>query len=146
MWSRELGWCGFPSETQWEYGCRAGTATTWWTGNDAKSLVGAANVSHDNKTSTNIQPVNTLRANGFGLHDVHGNVWEWCGDTYSADAVPRVGDGLRDDGVESSVNRVLRGGNGNNSPAGARSAYRFDYAPGLRYYDLGLRPSRRITP
>jgi formylglycine-generating enzyme required for sulfatase activity/serine/threonine protein kinase len=146
MWSRELGWCGFPSETQWEYGCRAGTATTWWTGNDAKSLVGAANVSHDNKTSTNIQPVNTLRANGFGLHDVHGNVWEWCGDTYSADAVPRVGDGLRDDGVESSVNRVVRGGFGDISPAYARSALRYDGTPDGRGSVLGLRPSRRITP
>jgi formylglycine-generating enzyme required for sulfatase activity len=146
MWSRELGWCGFPSETQWEYGCRAGTATKWWTGNDAKSLVGAANVSHDNKTSTNIQPVNTLRANGFGLHDVHGNVWEWCGDTYSADAVPRVGDGLRDDGVESSVRRVLRGGDGFDSPAIARSADRYGRTPVYSNLGSGLRPSRRITP
>ena len=146
MWPSELGWCGFPSETQWEYGCRAGTATTWWTGNDAKSLVGAANVRHDKKTSTNIQPVNTLRANGFGLHDVHGNVWEWCGDTNGADAVPRVGDGLRDDGVESSVNRVLRGGDGIISPANAGSADRSGGTPEYRYAGSGLRPSRRITP
>jgi serine/threonine protein kinase/formylglycine-generating enzyme required for sulfatase activity len=146
MWSRELGWCGFPSEAQWVYGCRAGTATRWWTGNDAKSLVGAANVDHDNKNSTDIQPVNTLRANGFGLHDVHGNVWEWCGDTYFADASPRVGDGLRDDGVESSVNRVLRGGSWINSPANAGSARRDDDPPEYRDYVNGLRPSRRITP
>jgi formylglycine-generating enzyme required for sulfatase activity len=146
MWSRELGWCDFPSDVQWEYGCRAGTATTWWTGNDAKSLVGAAHVDHDDKPSEDIQPVNTLRANGFGLHDVHGNVWEWCGDTYIAEASPRIGDGLRDDGVDSSFSRVLRGGNWGGSPAYARSADRYDGSPGARYSDFGLRPSRRITP
>ena len=146
MWPRELGWCGFPSETQWEYGCRAGTATTWWTGNDAKSLVGAANVGHDDKNSAEIQPVNTLRANGFGLHDVHGNVWEWCGDTYGAEASPRIGDGLQDYGVDSSVYRVLRGGDWRYSPAGAGSAIRLGSAPEDRGDDGGLRPSRRITP
>jgi formylglycine-generating enzyme required for sulfatase activity len=146
MWPRELGWCGFPSEAQWEYGCRAGTATIWWEGNDAKSLVGAANVRHDNKTSPDIQPVNTLRANGFGLHDMHGNVWEWCGDAYDAEVSPRVGDGLRDDGVDGSVDRVLRGGAWDNSPAYARSAFRNFNAPESRDYVNGLRPSRRITP
>ncbi len=145
LWSRELGWCGFPSETQWEYGCRGGTATTWWTGNDVESLKGAGNVDFDN-TSSDIVPVGTLRANGFGLHDVHGNVWEWCGDTYSATADPRTGDGLRDDGVDSSVARVLRGGIWYAPPVLARSAIRLDYAPGLRLDDFGLRPSRGITP
>jgi formylglycine-generating enzyme required for sulfatase activity len=146
MWPRELGWCDFPSETQWEYGCRAGTATTWWTGNDAKSLVDAANVDHYYNDRTYIQPVNTLRANGFGLHDVHGNVWEWCGDTYGAEASPRVGDGLRDDGVESSVKRVLRGGYWHRSPAYAWSAHRWGITPETRIIGNGLRPSRRITP
>jgi formylglycine-generating enzyme required for sulfatase activity len=146
MWSRELGWCDFPSETQWEYGCRAGTATTWWTGNDAKSLVGAANVIHDAKPSLRIQPVNTLRANGFGLHDVHGNVWEWCGDTYGADASPRIGDGLRDDGVDSDVARVRRGGYWRDSPARAWSARRDFSQERVSISGNGLRPSRRITP
>jgi formylglycine-generating enzyme required for sulfatase activity len=149
MWPRELGWCGFPSEAQWEYGCRAGTATTWWTGNDPKSLVGAENVTRDGLASKDIPPVNTLRANGFGLHHVHGNVREWCGDTYDAEASPRVGDGLRDDGVESSVYRVLRGGSWITQPLRSGSAYRdeFSYsAPGFRFRDSGLRPSRRITP
>ena len=145
LWPRELGWCGFPSETQWEYGCRGGTATTWWTGNEEESLKGSGNVRFDN-TYSDIVPVGTLRANGFGLHDVHGNVWEWCGDTYSATADPRTGDGLRDDGVASSVIRVLRGGRWYASPDHAGSAFRNGNSPGYCNEDYGLRPSRGITP
>jgi formylglycine-generating enzyme required for sulfatase activity len=146
LWARELGWCGFPSETQWEYGCRGGTATTWWTGNEASSLKGAGNVRFDNKSS-DIVPVGTLRANGFGLHDVHGNVWEWCGDTYDATADPRTGDGLRDDGVDSSSIRVNRGGGFSNAASNARSASRdLRHTPESRGNSLGLRPSRGITP
>ena len=145
LWPRELGWCGFPSETQWEYGCRGGTATTWWTGNDEESLKGAGNVRFDNKAS-DIVPVGTLRANGFGLHDVHGNVREWCGDTDSATADPRAGDGLRDDGVDGSFYRMLRGGSWSSSPDFAGSAGRYDYSPVFRLDGPGLRPSRGITP
>ncbi|MFM7299175.1 MAG: formylglycine-generating enzyme family protein, partial [Planctomycetota bacterium] len=146
MWPRELGWCDFPSEMQWEYGCRAGTTSTWWTGNDAKGLRGVANIEHESNQATSISPVGSLRANAFGLHDVHGNVWEWCGDTYLASAKPRSGDGLRDDGVESSAARSGRGGSWFYSPEGARSALRSYDTPGYRVRSRGLRPSRRITP
>ena len=145
LWPRELGWCGFPSETQWEYGCRGGTTTTWWTGNDEDSLKGAGNVRFDD-ASTGIVPVGKLRANGFGLHDVHGNVVEWCGDTSDATADPRTGDGLRDDGVDSSVYRMLRGGDWDYSPGFAGSADRGNRTPELRSVFAGLRPSRGITP
>jgi formylglycine-generating enzyme required for sulfatase activity len=108
-------------------------------------LKGADNVRFDN-ASIDIVPVGKLRANGFGLHDVHGNVWEWCGDTYDATADPRTGDGLRDDGVDSSVFRVLRGALWSYSPDLARSAYRTGGTPENRADDIGLRPSRGITP
>ena len=145
LWPRELGWCGVPSETQLEYGCRGGTTTTWWTGNDEDSLKGAGNVGFMN-TTTDIAPVGTLRANAFGLHDVHGNVEEWCGDTSDATADPRTGDGLRDDGVDSSVFRMLRGGSWGISPGGAGSADRGGSTAEARLVGLGLRPSRGITP
>jgi len=146
MWRRELGWCDFPSEMQWEYGCRAGTTSTWWTGNDAKGLRGVANIEHERDQETDITSVGTLRANAYGLHEVHGNVWEWCGDTYGASAKPRVGDGLRDDGVDSSADRSNRGGGWSFSPGFAGSADRGFDSPGDRFWFFGLRPSRRITP
>jgi formylglycine-generating enzyme required for sulfatase activity len=149
LWPRELGWCGFPSETQWEYGCRGGTTTTWWTGNDADSLKGAGNVlfANTDKNITGIAPVGTLRANAFGLHDVHGNVMEWCGDTYDATADPLAGDGLRDDGVDGSPVRVNRGGCFIFGASNARSATRgFSTSPVHRVHNFGLRPSRGITP
>ena len=148
MWPRELGWCGFPSEMQWEYGCRAGTTSTWWTGNDVQGLRGVANLNYERDSSTDISPVGTLPANAFGLHDVHGNVFEWCGDTHEAEAEARDGDGLRDDGVDGSFFRSHRGGCWLFAPQLARSATH-DYnveAPGSRYWHGGLRPSRRITP
>jgi len=140
MWPRELGWCDFPSEMQWEYGCRAGTTSTWWTGNDAKGLRGVADIGGD------IAAIGRLRANAFGLHDVHGNLWEWCGDTPDASAKPRSGDGLRDDGVDRSALRSIRGGCWYDSPEVARSANRSHATPEYRDRDNGLRPSRRITP
>ncbi|MCC7014100.1 MAG: SUMF1/EgtB/PvdO family nonheme iron enzyme [Planctomycetes bacterium] len=149
MLQRDLGWCGFPSEAQWEYGCRARTNTAWWPGDDAKGLLGVANIEldeNDRQIDTDIAPVGTLRANAFGLHDVHGNVLEWCADTWDATAPPRKGDGLRDDGVDSSDYRVLRGGSWGHSASAARSANR-DFGPvKIRIYDVGLRPSRGITP
>jgi len=146
---RELGWCAFPSEAQWEYGCRARTNTSWWTGNDAKELRGVANINHDETDRTirtTLVPVGRLRANAFGLHDVHGNVWEWCGDTYFAVAPPRKGDGLRDDGVDGSVRRVTRGGSWYDSASDARSADRHSVSVEIRNSLIGLRPSRGITP
>lgn len=140
MWPRELGWCDFPSEMQWEYGCRAGTTSTWWTGEDKAVLSSAANLGDD------IASIGGLRANAFGLHDVHGNVREWCGDTYNANAKVRVGDGLRDDGVDSSPYRSNRGGGWYDALVSAGSAARLHGAPVNRVRDFGLRPSRRITP
>jgi formylglycine-generating enzyme required for sulfatase activity len=125
---------------QWEYGCRAGTTSFWWTGEDKAAVNSAANLGDD------IASIGGLPANPFGLHDVHGNVWEWCGDTYDADAEARVDDGLRDDGVASSADRSSRGGSWFYSPENARSAYRGYDTPEYRYGNYGLRPSRRITP
>jgi formylglycine-generating enzyme required for sulfatase activity len=89
-----------PTQKEWEYACRAGTTTRYWTGDSPESLLGAANVadqSAKDRLKDSIKsyisnwkplsgrdgyaftaPVGRFRENPFGLHDMHGNVWEWC--------------------------------------------------------------------
>lgn len=140
------GWVGLPSEAQWEYGCRAETRTPWWPGADKALLRGAANIDFDKSDSDYGKPfaVGTLKANLFGLHDVHGNLWEWCQDPYESDLPPRLRDGLRDE--LGSAPRVGRGGTFSFHASGARSAYRDYIKPEYRNNRLGLRPSQGITP
>ncbi|MEM8711926.1 MAG: formylglycine-generating enzyme family protein, partial [Planctomycetota bacterium] len=140
------GWVGLPSEAQWEYGCRAGTTTPWWPGSDEALLHGVANIDFnpDDRKNGELFGVGTLEANAFGLHDVHGNLWEWCQDSPDEDLPRRPRDGLR---VEiGSAYRVYRGGSFVNTASSARSAYRDYGAPEPRRFGIGLRPSQGITP
>ena len=125
-----------PTEAQWEYGCRAGTTTPWWTGADEKSVADERN---------GIRPVGRWPSNAFGLFDVHGNVWEWCADWYDGSSLPcRPGDGLRLIDDVWSRTRVLRGGTLGFATA-TRSACRLNFTPEQRYDDYGAPPSRAIT-
>jgi serine/threonine protein kinase/formylglycine-generating enzyme required for sulfatase activity len=136
----------FPTEAEWEYGCRAGTSWPWWTGAERDSLRGAANLADQTAakagaTWTAIRdwpeledgyvvhaPVDALRANAWGLHHVHGNLWEWCRDLY-----------------ESSGYRVYRGGGFRYAARLARASNRGNNTPTIRSPDLGVRPSRLIS-
>jgi len=142
--SRSLGWLWLPTEAQWEYACRAGTPTAWWTGDDPDLLVGSANIRHNEDDQTSTFPVGTLRANPFGLHDVHGNIGESCRDAYG-DGPRQLGDGLFED-EEGDVTRVLRGGADWGDAAFARSSERNGSPPDGRNGGFGLRPARGITP
>ncbi len=153
-----------PTEAQWEYAARAETTTPWWTGNDERSVDGAANLADsfwktsggptayayvdwlDDGWATHA-PVGTYRANGFGLHDVAGNVWEWCRDGYgSYDAPVLPGDGLRDLPPSTDPRyRVYRGGGWSNLPVVARSANRYYETTEFRNFGLGVRPARPIA-
>jgi serine/threonine protein kinase/formylglycine-generating enzyme required for sulfatase activity len=151
-----------PSEAQWEYGARAGSTTVWWTGDARQSLLGAVNLADQTAARSgspwpDIQdwpelddgyevhaPVDAQRANGFGLHGVHGNVWEWCLDAFDP-AFYRQSPTL--DPVcppGSSATRVNRGGCFANAAALARSANRGSDAPTVADRYLGLRPARAI--
>jgi formylglycine-generating enzyme required for sulfatase activity len=151
-----------PTEAQWEYACRAGTRTVYWCG-DAVVSIGetrAGNVA--DRTASQATPawsctlevedghlvhapVGNFAPNAFGLHDVLGNVMEWCRDRLTPYAErPRPGDGLRDTALDSR--RVFRGGSFYRDVSGARSATRNGNDPSLRYGDLGLRPARALTP
>jgi len=148
-----------PSEAQWEYGCRGGTATVWNVAFEQLSRV--ANVA-DATAKTRVPqwgnfeswrdghithaPVGTFAGNGFGLHDVHGNVSELCRDWSGRYGSERVGDGLRtDSSVPPPPNRSCRGGSCQLPASLARSADRYGVLPSGRDGNLGLRPARLIT-
>jgi len=152
-----------PTEAQWEYACRAGTETVHWSGDDTTSLQGVANVSdafaHENGGAgwttwepglddgqTSAAEVGLFRANPFGLHDMHGNLWEWCMDGY--DAAFYAGgsslDPLSD--PAGKRNRLYRGGSFSNSAASTRSSDRYGDTPNDRDDYLGIRPARALSP
>ncbi len=149
-----------PTEAQWEYGCRAGTSTPWFPGREPTTLAGHANILDEYAVETyptwgrgeafrdgyaGPAPVGTYKPNGFGLHDVHGNVWEWCRDWYGRYTLAvRADDGLRGTGL-SSGNRVYRGGSFMNLARYARCANRNLIAPAFCLNALGVRPAREIT-
>lgn len=150
-----------PSEAQWEYACRAGTTTAWWPGDNRLDLAGCENLGDRNAGRTNPNwhaedfddgqlfhaPVMSYRANAFGLHDLHGNVREWCADRFQAYANvrARTGDGLRVLGATPSPNFIVRGGAFDFAAAAARSARRDWWAPSRLSPNLGLRVARRIV-
>ncbi|MGO9466393.1 MAG: SUMF1/EgtB/PvdO family nonheme iron enzyme [Isosphaeraceae bacterium] len=96
-----------PTEAEWEYACRAGTATKYSFGDDSSELRDSAWYSRNAGGTTH--PVGQKRANAFGLYDMHGNVWEWCWDWYSDSYYkePIVDDPRGPSGASC---RVIRGG------------------------------------
>ena len=161
---RLLLWAGlrFPTEAQWEFAARAGTPYCWGDGPDRESLRGAANLSDVTAKRSGYEgylyedwlvdgytipaPVGSFRANPFGLHDMAGNVAEWCWDNrpvYSRDAAPRPGDGL----IQTNRDRrVARGGSWTTLAVHARVSARLINAPGFLSDDIGLRPARPLDP
>ncbi len=144
-----------PSEAEWEYACRAGTTTRHPAGDDKNSLVTIGNVadlSFKEKFTTFTwpldvrdgwvftAPVGRFKANAFGVHDMIGNVWEWCDDWYDEKAYSKRS-GLTTDPLVSSgaSSRVDRGGSWLGNPRDARAALRNGYTPDLRLLDLGFR-------
>jgi formylglycine-generating enzyme required for sulfatase activity len=145
-----------PTEAQWEYGCRAATNGPWSC--EFEQLRQFANLadatakpvvpgwSCESWSDENIlhAAVGTFRANGFGLFDAHGNVWEWTLDgDFGAVAAPRAGDGLQGDPAVVR-NRVARGGGFAHGAKVARSAQRNRLAPSFRSDDFGVRAARSL--
>ena len=127
-----------PTEAEWEYACRGGTKTAFSFGNDKRDL-GKYAWFIENTYAVNegyAHPVAQKLPNPFGLHDMHGNVWEWCSDWH--DDHPSTP--LRDPrGPSSGSFRVSRGGSWSVVPGNVRCAIRYFYAPVFRAYLNGFR-------
>ena len=123
-----------PSEAQWEYACRAGSKTKHCFGNSEKELGDYAWYAKNSKGQT--QPVGKKKPNGWGLYDMHGNVWEWCLDWYGKYSKEQQENPT---GPESGTYRVLRGGGWFIDAEGCRSAVRNNRTPGNRFSYVGFR-------
>ncbi|MBI1387377.1 MAG: SUMF1/EgtB/PvdO family nonheme iron enzyme [bacterium] len=142
-----------PTEAEWEYACRAGTDTRRYWGDDADNdqACSLANVA-DISSATDFggfrsrfpcddgfpvtSPVGTFSANPYGLHDMLGNVWEWCADWYSAYPADAQVDPA---GPERGKSKIIRGGSWQDGPAYVRASVRSAYQPDQVYAAIGFR-------
>lgn len=144
------GWkFAMPTEAQWEYTCRAGV-TGPYSGGTIEQVAW-----YDGNSASKTHDVGTKKANAWGLHDMHGNVWEWCEDWHS----DTLAGGTDPSGAPSGVDRASRGGScaantsfdggfilpgdetSKNNTANCRAAVRFRSPPDDRFYYLGFRPA-----
>ena len=136
-----------PSEAQWEYACRAGSTTPFAFGAtlsaelanyDATSTYGDGPKGEYRQQTTQ---VGMFPANAWGLHDMHGNVWEWCLDHWhdSYEGAPSDGRAWLKPSASEEERRLLRGGSWLNVPRLCRSAYRDGNHPDARGYIFGFR-------
>jgi len=127
---------GSSQDAKWA--CRAGTRTRFCSGNDEASLREYAWYWRGPNRGAAASPVSTRTPNAWGLHDCHGNVWEWCADWYSTGYYTN-GPGRDPAGPATGSSRVLRGGSWFNEPGSARSACRGKNTPTAHSSDTGFR-------
>lgn len=126
-----------PTEAEWEYACRAGTQTLYSFGNSKQPLRNYAWYTWNSRHQT--QPVGQKQPNAWGLHDMHGNVWEWCEDNWheSYNGAPIDGDAWIEQGHPTK--HVVRGGSWYSLADDCRCVYRFCYDASFRYPSIGFR-------
>jgi formylglycine-generating enzyme required for sulfatase activity len=150
-----------PSEAEWEYAARAGQGATRYPWGDDLSYSMICDFANGMDTTGKAQvpgvtwtaascsdghaytaPAGSLKANAFGLHDMHGNVWEWVQDVWRENYQGAPSDGSAWLTGGDQARRVLRGGAWNYYPRDLRSANRFRFAPDFRYINAGMRIAR----
>jgi formylglycine-generating enzyme required for sulfatase activity len=148
------------TEAEWEHAARSGTTTVYSFGDDERELCKHANLADPSlkkaePTYTAIDfcddghaapaPVGSYQANAFGLHDMHGNVFEWTEDCYVNSYRDAPGDGTARWTGECKL-RVARGGSWYVHPQSVRAAFRSRATPGIRDFTLGFRVGRSLFP
>ena len=143
-WDRTATGYRLPTEAEWEYACRAGTESAFYTGiireigcRDDPSFDRAG--WYCGNASKMTHSVGRKESNRFGLYDMHGNVWEWCWDWYKAYPKESVVD---QGGPDMGSHKVFRGGSWFDYAMQGRSAYRFYFTPSYRYEFIGMRLCR----
>ena len=117
-----------PTEAEWEYACRAGTTTTYSFGEE----ITPKDANYEDSKIGKPVAVGSYKPNAFGLHDMHGNVAEWCEDWYGKYTTPM--------GVPMGLYRVFRGGIFYNGESAARSSGRSnEVSPSRQYVGVGFR-------
>jgi formylglycine-generating enzyme required for sulfatase activity len=151
-WSDAVEFCKkaglrLPSESEWEFACRAGTATAFSFG-DSHDQLGSYAWSRANASAVGMKfahAVGQLKPNAFGLYDMHGNVAEWCRDEFSKSYRDAPDDGSpRERSDSARTARLLRGGTWHHSYASCRSAARLYEKAGARHYLYGFRPAMSV--
>ncbi len=137
-------WAGaldLPTAGEWEYSCRAGTTGNFHFGNEIGNYpqYGWATENSGGRP----HKVAQLKPNAWGLHDMHGNVWEWCLDDYwdSNDALPSDGSARQEAGLMA---KALRGGTWSAAARVSRADWRFSSAPTNATNDMGFRLVLRL--
>jgi formylglycine-generating enzyme required for sulfatase activity len=139
-----------PTEAEWEYACRAGTTTRYYSGDDA---FGPNTITAKVRKATRVEaevdaeayaftgPVGKLGPNPFGLYDMHGTARQWCADRYDA---KYYAESPANDppGAPSGWNRVIRGSYSESFPVDIRSAHRAWAFSWSRHYGTGFRVAR----
>ena len=150
-----------PTEAEWEYACRAGTTTRYFSGDDPETLAKVGNVADATlkakmadwqftiKASDGYvftAPVGRFTPNSFGIYDMHGNAWQWCADRYGKKyytVSPRNDPRGPDSGdSDTGDSRVLRGGAWNYWVVGTRSAKRDWNSEDYRSFITGFRVAK----
>ena len=151
-WNMIAGASGFmsvtglrlPTEAEWEYAYRAGTTTAfhsfpgYTSGTNDDTLLG--NIAwYNSNAGSQTHAVGGKLANGLGLHDMAGNVWEWCQDWYGLYSSASVNNPT---GPTTGTYRLLRGGDWTNNSVSCRASQRSYGRPGFIYFGLGFRVVR----
>ena len=139
------------TEAEWEHACRAGTQTPFYTGNtistsqanyDGSKTYGSGAKGLQLKQTVDI---GMYPPNPFGLHDMHGNVWEWCMDWFDANYY-KESPGTDPTGPPTGGSRVIRGGCWKSHPTKCRSAERDAYNPSKSNDTIGFRVLLEVAP